>query len=80
MTEPLSTWNEVRRLAEELELELHLASMEARARWEALQPRIQRLEHSITHAGHRVGEAIDREVASITEILKRLRDDLAPDR
>jgi hypothetical protein len=78
MSETLSTWKEVRRLADELELEIHLASMEARDRWEALQPRLLRLEQSVAHAGHRIGEAIDREVASISAVLERLREDVPP--
>lgn len=78
MSETISTWNEVRRLADQLELEIHLAGMEARDRWAALKPRLRELEDSISHAGKRAGEVIDREIASIGIALKRLRDDVAP--
>lgn len=78
MSETLTTWNEVRRLADELELELHLAGMEVRDRWQAIKPRVRALEHSISHAGRRAGEAIDREVASLGAALRRLRDDVSP--
>lgn len=76
MTERSSTWDEFRRLVDELRLEIHLASMEARDRWRELQPRITRLEQTITETGTRAGHAISEEVASLGEALRELRDDL----
>jgi hypothetical protein len=76
MTDQASTWDEVRRLADELELKIHLAGMNARDRWRDLQPRIVEIEKSITSAGRRAGDALEREVESIGMALRRLRDDI----
>lgn len=77
MTEQRSTWDEVRRIADEVELKIHLASMDARDRWRALQPRLTEVERTITAAGKRATSAMERELASISEALRGLRDDLS---
>jgi hypothetical protein len=52
MSEPPSTWEEVRRIADEVELQIHLAGMEARERWNALRPRLIELERQLTKELH----------------------------
>ncbi len=69
-------WDDVRRIADELELEIHLAGMEARDRWQELRPRVERLEHEMAHAGAQLGDAIVRELADVRAALRRLRDGL----
>jgi len=70
------TWDEVRRIADELELKIHLAGMDARDRWRALQPRIVEIERALTRAGQRAGDTVERELASVGAALRRLRDDI----
>jgi hypothetical protein len=70
-------WNDVRRLADELELKIHLAGMEARDRWRELQPRLVEMEKSLAESGKRAGEVVERELSAIGAALRRLRDDLA---
>jgi hypothetical protein len=41
MSDAKKAWDEVRRIADELKLKMHLASMEARDRWQALEPRLE---------------------------------------
>jgi hypothetical protein len=77
MTEQTSTWDEVRRIADELELKIHLAGMDARDRWRDLEPRLAEIEKSITGAGKRASDVVERELASVGAALRRLRDDLA---
>jgi len=72
----LSTWDDVKRLAQELEVKIHLAGMEARDRWRTLQPRLSELEKTLTEGGQKAGEVIDKEVAAIGAALRRLKDDL----
>ncbi len=72
----MTTWTEVRRLADELELKMHLAKMEARDRWEALKPRLSALEAKLAGSGERVEKAVERELSSIGEALHRLRADM----
>jgi hypothetical protein len=77
MNEPPSTWDEIRRIADEVELKIHLAAMDARDRWRALQPRIAEIEKSISTAGKQAGDVVERELSSIGAALRRLRDDVA---
>ena len=76
MNEQPSTWDEVRRIADELELKIHLAGMAARDRWRALQPRIAEIEKSISSASKRASDVADRELSSLGAALRRLRDDV----
>ena len=69
-------WDDVRRIADEIELKIHLAGMDARDRWRSLQPRIVELEKTISRAGKRAGSVIDHEVDVIADALHRLRDDV----
>lgn len=67
------TWQEVRRMAVELELRLHLAGIAARDRWHALQPRVAQLEQALVRSGERASEIVDRERSAIAAVLRRLR-------
>jgi hypothetical protein len=69
-------WDDLRRAADELEVQIHLASMDTRDRWRALQPRLAELERSIALQGDRAGQAIADELSSIGVALRRLRDDV----
>ncbi|HEY5920282.1 MAG TPA: hypothetical protein VIV11_01370 [Kofleriaceae bacterium] len=76
MKNGLSTIDEMRQLADELELQLHLAGMEARDRWRALQPEIEELERLFEASGARVSHAVERQLTSLLGALRRLRDDI----
>lgn len=71
------SWDDVRRVVDELEVKIHLAGMEARDRWRALQPRLLDLQHQLERSGKRASDTIDRELSSLGAALRRLRDDLA---
>jgi hypothetical protein len=75
----LSSWDEIRRVADELELQVHLASMDARDRWQALEPRLTALGRWFERSGERVGEAITKELSAVGELIKKLRADVKPD-
>jgi len=70
-------WDDVRRIADELQLKIHLAGMDARDRWHALEPRLHQIERSIARAGNQTTKAVEDEITSIAAALRRLRDDLA---
>lgn len=76
MTETKSTWDEVRRIADEVELKLHLAGMEARDRWNTLQPRLTALEARLAKTTQHTGEVITQELTAVGAALRRLRDEL----
>jgi hypothetical protein len=71
-----STWDDVRRLADEIELKVHLGRMEARDRWRALKPRLAELEKSFEATGQRANDAIERELTSMSAALRSLRDEI----
>ncbi|HET9988220.1 MAG TPA: hypothetical protein VFQ65_06865 [Kofleriaceae bacterium] len=73
-----STWTELRRLADELEVQVHLAGMEARDRWRALQPRLVELQRDLSTGGTMISDAIERELAALGTALRDLRDELTP--
>lgn len=73
----LPTWNDVRQLADELELKIHLASMEARDRWHELQPRLVELERAIEDQGQRAGQALSEQLTALGKALQELAAELA---
>ncbi len=76
MSADLDTWDDVRRIADELEVKIHLASMDARDRWHELEPRVVELEHAIARSGGEATDAIKHELADALGALRRLRDDV----
>ncbi len=72
-----TTWDDVRRIADEVALKIHLAGMDARERWHALEPRLSRIEKQLGESGARLGKIIDDEVTAVGTALRKLRDDLA---
>lgn len=69
-------WDRLRRIADEVELKIHLAGMEARDRWKTLQPRLADLEKKLTHAGERTGQVVTEELSELAEALRELREDV----
>jgi chromosome segregation ATPase len=65
--------DELRRIVDEITLKIHLAGMDARARWQELQPRIAELEAKFD----RTGDIISEQVTSIARALRQLRDRIA---
>jgi hypothetical protein len=73
----LSTWDEARRIADEIELKIHLARMDVRDRWQTLRPQIQELEKRIATSGERAGKAIKKELTALRTLLQQLRGEAA---
>ena len=69
-------WDDVQRLADEVELQIHLAGMEARDQWHLLEPRLATMKKTLASAGERASKAISDEVAELAATLRRLRDDV----
>ena len=70
------TWDDVRRIADELQLKIHLAGMEARDRWAKLQPRLAELEKDISAGGEKAGKVVTTQLSAVGDLLKELRDDI----
>ncbi len=71
-----SNWDDVRRIADELEVKIHLAGMDARDRWHELEPRLEKLEHSIVHSSERASETVVHELQEVGDALRKLRDEV----
>jgi ElaB/YqjD/DUF883 family membrane-anchored ribosome-binding protein len=76
MREYPTGWHDIRRIVDELELQIHLAGMDARDRWQALQPRLAQLETVIAHSGEHAGDAVTREVSELGAALRHVRDEI----
>jgi hypothetical protein len=79
-TQSTFNWDDIRRLADELEVKMHLAGMEARDRWRDLQPRLADLEKSLARTTERVGDVLTQELTAVGKALRQLRDDVAKNR
>ncbi|HEY0993947.1 MAG TPA: hypothetical protein VGD80_43120 [Kofleriaceae bacterium] len=77
MTETNKDWNDLKRIGDELELKIRLASMDARDRWQALRPRLVALEDSIKRTGARTTKLISEELNSVGNALRKLRDEIS---
>jgi ElaB/YqjD/DUF883 family membrane-anchored ribosome-binding protein len=77
MSNESSPWNDLRRLADQLELKIHLAGMEAKDRWRELQPRLVEVEKSLADSALRATDVVKREVSAIGSALKQLLDELS---
>jgi hypothetical protein len=73
----ISEWNELRRIADEFRVKLHLAGMDARDRWQALEPRLTALGKTIERGGEHTEKVMAEELASVGKALRELRDSLA---
>jgi hypothetical protein len=77
MTATNKDWNDLKRIGDELELKIRLASMDARDRWQALRPRLVALEDTIKRTGSRTSKLVTKELSSLGSALRRLRDEIA---
>jgi hypothetical protein len=68
---------DIRALGDELRLQLHLASAEAKTAWaEDLEPRLARVEAGANEAGHAVLEAATALAGDLRTAITNLRDRL----
>lgn len=66
--------DELRRLRDEIRLEIHLGSMEAKEKWEELEPRIRDVETMAKD----ISNASRRAVQEVVDSLRRFRESLSP--
>lgn len=70
------TWDDVRRIADQLQLKMHLAGMEARDRWAKLQPRLAELEQEVAKGGERAATVMSTQLSAVGDLLEELRADI----
>lgn len=76
MTDHMTTWDDVRQLADEIELQIHLGTMESRDRWAHLKPRVEDVERQLVHVGTHVTAPLVHELVQLKAALQKLRDAL----
>ena len=70
-------WDDLKQAADDIELQIHLAGMDARERWEALKPQLVALGKTIAKDGDHAGHIVAQQAADLGAALRRLRDDIA---
>ena len=76
--------NEFRRIADEIRVKVHLASLDTRSYWEEVEPKLRRLEQALEHKGEAallsVGEIYEEVGRAIRSVRDRLVDHPSPPR
>ena len=76
MTVATTSWDDLRRITDEIQLKLHLAEMDARDRWRELQPQLAEIEHKLADAGGTASGAMAHELSELGAGLRQLSSDL----
>jgi ribosome recycling factor len=63
---------ELKSMAEQIRLEIHLAGMEARDKWRELEPRLGKLEQEVEDKGEQVGEAVEQAFEEVGGAIRKL--------
>jgi ElaB/YqjD/DUF883 family membrane-anchored ribosome-binding protein len=70
-------WDEIKRISDELEVKVHLGTMDAKDRWEKLKPRVEALKGKLDDKATAVGERVSEEMTNVAKLIKELADDVA---
>jgi DNA-binding transcriptional MerR regulator len=68
--------DEIRAIADEVRVKLHLATLEARSTWERLQPQLEQLEQAAAAKGRDAAAALGQLVDDVGAAVRKLRDEL----
>jgi hypothetical protein len=75
-----TAWDDIRRMADEVRLKLHLAGMEAKEKWSKLEPQIIELENKVKSGvkdgGGRAASAVGDQVEALAGGLRQFADEL----
>lgn len=75
-----SAWDDVKRIADEVKLKLHLASMEAKEQWRKLEPKMieleQRVKENVKDGGEKAVGVVGEQVAVFATGLRQFADEL----
>jgi len=63
---------DLRRMADEIRLKIHLAGMEAKDTWAKIEPKLHQLEHKAENAKDRLTDGIDKIGAELKDQMSRL--------
>lgn len=72
-----SPWDDVRRLAEEARVKMHLAGMELKEKWKSLEPQLKEAEQKLKARGEKAGDAVTAQVSALAAGLRQFVDELS---
>jgi hypothetical protein len=75
-----SPWDEIKRLADEARLKMHLAGMELKEKWKTLEPQLIKVENELISAGEKVEGKISPQLDSLAAGLRKFVADLGKDK
>jgi hypothetical protein len=76
----LPTWDDVKRVAEEVEKKVQGAGAAAKEKWNLqVRPKLAEVGKKIEETGHRAGDAIQHQVSALSEALSKLQHEIAED-
>jgi uncharacterized protein with HEPN domain len=71
------TWDDIRRMRDEVEVQIHLAGMDMKDRWKALAPRLHAVEKAVASTAISIADDVKEELHSLRTIMQEMRDDVA---
>jgi len=71
-----SPMDNLRRMADEIRVRIHLAGMDAKDAWSQLEPKLRELEHKAEAAKDKVVEGLDKMGDELREQMSKLLDRL----
>jgi len=71
-----TTINDLKEIRDEIKLKLHLAGMDAKKQWQALEPRLADLERRFERGTDKVAEAAVDLIDELADAFKSFRDRL----
>jgi hypothetical protein len=75
MTEPQKNLTQdLRRIADEIRLKIHLASMDAKTAWASLEPRVTEFERTVDRTAKNAADDLDQLAAKLHTELENLRE------
>ena len=76
----LPTWDDVKRVAEDVEKKVQSAGAAAKDKWnQQVRPKLAELGKKVEDTGHRAGDAIQTQVSALSEALSKLQHEIAED-
>lgn len=71
-----TAWDDVRRLADEVRLKMHLAGMELKDQWTAFEPQLHEVERKLKETGEKAEGVVATQIDHLAVGLRKLADEL----
>jgi len=76
----LPTWEDVKRVADDVEKRVQTAGAAAREKWQQqVRPKLAEVQKKIEATGQRAGDAIQHQVSALSDALAKLQHEIAED-